>query len=93
MGRQQHRRGTVGKYKYWQKETDLPRTEYCIHIEDQFPQKLCDVSFTNATSTVGCLANAKPLITESNAQLRKRRCHDDKTWTSDNRKRMRDMVR
>jgi hypothetical protein len=33
------------------------------------------------------------LITESNAQMRKRWCHDHKTWTSDNWKCTRDMVR
>jgi hypothetical protein len=38
-------------------------------------------------------AIAKPLITESSAQMRKRWCHDHKTWTSDNQKRVRDMVR
>jgi hypothetical protein len=36
---------------------------------------------------------AKPLNTESNAHMRKRWCHDHKIWTSDNWKRMRDMVR
>jgi hypothetical protein len=30
-------------------------------------------------------ATAKPLITESNAQMRKRWCHDHKTWTSDSK--------
>jgi hypothetical protein len=32
-------------------------------------------------------------ITESNAQKRKRWCHDHKTWTSNNRKGARDMFR
>jgi hypothetical protein len=34
----------------------------------------------------GTPAIAKLLIPESNIQMRKRRCHDHKTWTSDNRK-------
>jgi hypothetical protein len=40
----------------------------------------------------GGAAIAKSLITESNAQMRERWCHDHKTWTSDNCKRARDMV-
>jgi hypothetical protein len=36
---------------------------------------------------------AKPLITESDAQLRKQWSHDHESWTSDNWKRARDMVR
>jgi hypothetical protein len=36
----------------------------------------------------GRAAIAKPLITESNAQMRKRRCHEHKIWTSDNWERM-----
>jgi hypothetical protein len=32
----------------------------------------------------GRAAFAKSLISESNAQMRKRWCHDHKTWTSDN---------
>jgi hypothetical protein len=35
----------------------------------------------------------KPLITESNAQMRRRLCHDRKSWTSDKWKHARDMVR
>jgi hypothetical protein len=41
----------------------------------------------------GRAAIAKPLITESNAQMLKRWYHDHKTRTSDNWKRARDMVR
>jgi transposase len=41
----------------------------------------------------GRAAIAKPLIAESNAQMRKRRCHDCNTWTSDNWTRARDVVR
>jgi hypothetical protein len=40
----------------------------------------------------GRVATAKPLTAESNAQMRKRWCHDHKTWTPDNWKRMRDMA-
>jgi hypothetical protein len=38
-------------------------------------------------------AIAKPLITESNAQMRKWWCHDHKTWTSDNWECARHMIR
>jgi hypothetical protein len=38
-----------------------------IHLEDRFPQKESDESFTNTTS-----ATAKPLITENNATRRKK---------------------
>jgi hypothetical protein len=41
----------------------------------------------------GTAAIHKPLITESNAQMRKRWCHDLETWTSDSWKHKRDMVR
>jgi hypothetical protein len=57
------------------------------------PQKLSDVSFTNPTQIHGRAATAKSLITKSNVQMRKRRCHDRKPWTSDNWKRVGDMVR
>ncbi|XP_023702696.1 zinc finger CCHC domain-containing protein 10-like [Cryptotermes secundus] len=40
----------------------------------------------------GRAAIAKPLITESNAQMSKRWCHDHKSWTPDMRKRARDIV-
>jgi hypothetical protein len=53
-----------------------------------FPQKLSDVSFTNPTSTV-----VKPLITESNAQMRNGWRNDHKSWTSDNWTWVRDVVR
>jgi hypothetical protein len=41
----------------------------------------------------GRAATAKPLITESNAQMRKRWCHGHETWTPDYCKRVRNMVR
>jgi hypothetical protein len=40
----------------------------------------------------GGAAIARPLITESNAQMRKRWCYDHKTWTPNNWKCMRDCV-
>jgi hypothetical protein len=40
----------------------------------------------------GRAAIAKPLIAESNAQMRKRLCHDHKTWTWDNWNRAREVV-
>jgi hypothetical protein len=50
------------------------------------------MSFTNPTSTARALI-AKPLTAESNAQMRKRWCHDHKTRTSDNWKCVRDIIR
>jgi hypothetical protein len=97
MRRQHQRRGTVGENQHWNKEI-------VVHWEGQ-SQKYCSTgdSRTKSTKTVrrefhkpnihGRAATPKPLITESNAQTRKRWCHDHKTWTSDNRKRARDMVR
>jgi predicted transcriptional regulator len=41
----------------------------------------------------GRAAIAKPQVTESNAQMRKRGCHDNKTWTSGNWKRVLNIVR
>jgi hypothetical protein len=41
------------------------------------------------SNTHGRAAIAKPLITESNVQMRKRWCNDHKIWTSDNWKRAR----
>jgi predicted transcriptional regulator len=41
----------------------------------------------------GRAAIAKPLIAESNTQMRKPYCHDCNTWTSDNWTRARDVVR
>jgi hypothetical protein len=57
-----------------------------------FPQKLSDVSFTNSKQIQGRPAIAKPLISEYNALMRKRWCHDHKTWTS-GMKHKHDMVR
>jgi hypothetical protein len=51
----------------------VDRTEYSSWR--QFPEKLYDATWA---------AIAKPLITESNAQMRKQWCHNHKTWTSDN---------
>jgi hypothetical protein len=66
--------------------------ELNIHPEDPISTKTvqCELHKSN---THGRAANAEPLIIESSAQMRKRWCHDNKTWTSDNRKRKRDMAR
>jgi hypothetical protein len=41
---------------------------------------MSDMRFTNPTPTVGSVAIAKPIIAESNAQMRKLWCHDNKIW-------------
>jgi hypothetical protein len=92
--RQHQRRGRVGKNQHCQKETIVHweglfrkitqvTAEQNIHLEDSVSTKTVrrDLDKSNIH---GRAAMAKPLITESNAQMRKRWCHDQKTWTSDN---------
>jgi predicted transcriptional regulator len=66
--------------------------EVNIRLEDPVPTKTVRREL-HKSSFHGRTATAKPLISESNARTRKRWCHDHKTWTSDNRKRARGMVR
>jgi 3-dehydroquinate dehydratase len=57
--------------------------ELNIHLEDAISTKTvrCELHKSNIHDRA---AIAKPLITKSNAQMRKRWCHDHNTWTSDN---------
>jgi hypothetical protein len=66
--------------------------ELNVHLEDPVSTKTdrCDLHKSNIHRRA---AVAKALTTESNAQMCKRLCHDHKTWTSDNWKRTRDLVR
>jgi hypothetical protein len=66
--------------------------ELNIHLDDSVSAKTVRREFYKS-NIHGRAATAEPLITESNAQMGKRRCHDHKTWTSDNCKRARDMAR
>jgi transposase len=66
--------------------------ELNILLEDSVSTKTVRRAF-HKSSIHGRAVIAKPLITESNAQMRKRWCHDDKTCTSGKRKRARDMGR
>jgi hypothetical protein len=66
--------------------------ELNIHPEDPVSTKTVRRDF-HKSNIHGKAAIAKPLITESNAQMRKRWCHDHKTWIADNRKRERDIIR
>jgi transposase len=56
--------------------------EQYIHFDDPVSTKTlrCEL---HKSSIYGRAAIAKPLITERNAQMRRRWCHDHKTWTSD----------
>jgi hypothetical protein len=63
-----------------------------IHLEGSVSTKTVRREL-HKSNTQGMAAIARPLITENNAQIRKRWCHNHKTWTSDNWKRARDMVR
>jgi hypothetical protein len=65
-----------------------------FHLEDTVSVSTKSVRCELHKSNIhGRSVIVKPLITESNSQIRKRWCHDHKTWTSDNWKRARDMVR
>jgi hypothetical protein len=108
MGRRYQWRGTVGESQHWQRSSYTEKDcfekshNYCstgegaaelnIHLEDPVSTKTVrrDLHQSNIHSKA---AIAKPLITGSNARMRKRWCHDHKTWTSGNCKRARDMVR
>jgi hypothetical protein len=66
--------------------------ELNIHLEDPASTKTVRREL-HKSNIHGGAANTEPLIAESNAQMRKRWCHDHKTWTTDNWKRARDLVR
>jgi hypothetical protein len=72
----------------WKNQNYCSRTEY-----SSWRPYFHGVSFTNPTSRVGLQLRNLWLLKECSHQLRKRWCHDHKTWTSDNWKRARDMVR
>jgi hypothetical protein len=57
--------------------------ELNIYLEDPVCTKTvqCELHKSNIH---GMAANAKPLITERNAQMCKQWCHDHKAWMSDN---------
>jgi hypothetical protein len=54
--------------------------EVNVNLEDPVSTKTVRREL-HKSNTHGTAAIAKPLITGSNAQMRKRRCHDHKTWT------------
>jgi transposase len=66
--------------------------EINIHLEDPVPTKTVQHKL-HKFNIHSRAATVKPLITESNAQMRKRWCHDHKTWISHNWKCACDMVR
>jgi hypothetical protein len=57
-------------------------TELNVHLEDSVSAETVPHEL-HKSNTNGMAAIAKPLITESNAQLHKQWCLDHKTWTSD----------
>jgi hypothetical protein len=63
------------------------RAELYIHLKDPVSTK-SDRRELHKSNIPGRAAIAKPLITESNAQMRKQWCHDHKTWISDSWKRV-----
>jgi FixJ family two-component response regulator len=56
--------------------------ELNIHHEDPFSTETVQREL-HRSNIHGRAATAKPLITENNAQMRKRWHHDHKTWISD----------
>jgi hypothetical protein len=66
--------------------------ELNIHLDDPVCTNTVRCEF-HKSDIHGTTAIGKPLITESNAQMRKRWCHGHEIWTSHNWKRWRDMVR
>jgi hypothetical protein len=63
-----------------------------IHLEDPVSTKTVQREL-HKSNIHGRAAIAKPLITESNARMHKRWCHDHKTWISDNWKHARDLIK
>jgi hypothetical protein len=61
--------------------------ELNIHLEDPVSTKTVRRELLKSKIHDGA-AIAKPLITETNDQIKKRWRHDDETWTSDKRKRV-----
>jgi hypothetical protein len=66
--------------------------ELNIHLEDPVSPNTVQ-SELHSFNIHGRAAISKPVINESNAQMRKRWFHDHKTWTSDKWKCAHDMVR
>jgi hypothetical protein len=95
MGRQHQRRGTVGENQRWEKEIIVYWEGLFRKITEQLQHRwqqnrlfilkmLLPPSRELHKSDIHVRAAiAKPLVTENNAQMRKRWCHVYKTWTSD----------
>jgi hypothetical protein len=99
MGRQHQQRGTMGENQHWQKDIihweelfrktrelqqhkwQDSRTQYSSWRP--FFHKNCPM-WASQIQHYGKAAIAKPLITESNAQIHKWWCYNHKTWTLGN---------
>jgi transposase len=68
--------------KYHRTTAAQGTAELNIHLEDPASTKSVRREL-HKSNIHGRAAIAKPLITESNAQMRERWCHDQRTWTSD----------
>jgi hypothetical protein len=106
MGSRHLRRGAVGENQQWQKEIAVhwdcfeKLQNYCsigelqqnsTHLEEDPVSTKTEGRELHKPNIHGRAAIAKPLITESNAEMRKRWCHDHKTRASGNRKRAHDI--
>jgi hypothetical protein len=65
--------------------------ELNIRLGDPVSTKIVQLEL-HKSSIHGMAAIGKSLITENNAEMHKRWCHDHKTWTSDNWKHACDVV-
>jgi hypothetical protein len=83
VGRQHQRRGT-GEYQHWHKDIVVHGEGLFRKITRLLQQNWIFWHELHKSNIHSRSAIAKPMITESNAQMCKRWCHDHKTWTSDN---------
>jgi hypothetical protein len=98
MGRQHQRRGTLTErdHRTVRRTVSKNHTTTAVQVKAEL-NILKTVSIKTVQHDLhkpnihGRAATVEPLITESNAQMRKQWCHDHKTWTSDNWKHTRDM--
>jgi transposase len=67
-------------------------TERNLHLKNPFSTKTVQRELQKS-NIYGNAAIAKPLINESNAQMRKTWCHDHNAWISGNSKQTRQVVR
>jgi transposase len=73
----------ISKKSHDYRSTSDRTAELNIHLEDPISTKTVQREL-HKFNICGRAVTTKLLITENNAQIRKRWCHDHKTWISDN---------